>query len=255
MSEPAERVQALEELIETQGKHIRRGIKSVAWIYAILIIIVLAYTTYVYKFITEVVEEQTTEEQLVEYTRSWCAIELPKHRETAVKKLREESDVWANNLVAAVINMIPALEQRLKNHTDMAIASMMVELNKQVMPAFKEQLEANAMTVKQSWGDLSNEAFTKTISEMYFETMAKELDVYWDENFVKDLETFQTKLHAITAAGKAVTKKQDAQRRVLVNWTALSKGGDSGKSEVFAALLDRVKNEMPQFLPAKPKQD
>gem|GEM_PF-1840426 len=255
MSKPAEHVQALEEMIETQEKHIRRGMKTVAWIYAILIIIVLAYTTYVYKFITDVVEEQTTEEQVVEYARSWCATELPKHRETAVQKLREESDVWSKNLVAAVINMIPALEQRLKDHTDMAIASMMVELNKEVMPAFKKQLEANAMIVQQSWGDLSNEAFTKTISEMYFETMTKEFNVYWDQHFVKDLEAFQTKLHNITAEGKPVTKKQDAQRRVLVSWTALSKGGDSGKSEVFAALLERVENEMSQFLPAKPKQD
>jgi hypothetical protein len=255
MSNPAERVQALEEMIETQGKHIRRGIKTVAWIYAILIIIVLAYTTYVYHFITGIVEEQTTEEQVIAYTRSWCATELPKHRETAVKKLREESDVWSKDLVAAVINMIPTLEQRLKGHTDMAITSMMVELNREVMPAFKKQLEASAMTVKQSWGDLSNEAFMKTISEMYFETMAKELDVYWDQHFVTELETFQKKLHNITAEGKAVTKKQDAQRRVLVSWAALSKGGDSGKSEVFAALLERVKNEMSQFLPAKPKQD
>jgi len=255
MSKTAERVQALEKMIETQEKRIGRGMKMVAWIYAILIIIVLAYTTYVYKFITKVVKEQTTEEQVVAYARSWCAIELPKHRETAVKKLREQSDMWSKDLVAAVINMIPALEDRLKDHTDMAIASMMVEINKKVMPAFKKQLEADAMTVKQSWDDLGNEAFTKTISEMYFETMAKELDIYWDQHFVKDLEEFQTKLRNITAEGKAVTKKQDAQRRVLVSWAALSKGGDSGKSEVFAALLERVENEMSQFLPAKPKQD
>lgn len=90
---------------------------------------------------------------------------------------------------------------------------------------------------------------------MYFETMAKELDTYWDQHFVKDLEAFQIQLRNITAEGKPVTKKQDAQRRVLVSWAALSKGGDSGKSEVFAALLERVENEMSQFLPTKSKQD
>lgn len=148
MSKPADRVEALEKIIEMQEKHIRRGTKVVAWIYAVLIIIVLAYTTYVYSFITSVVEEQTTEEQLVAYTRSWCATELPKHRETAVRKLREESDVWSKDLVAAVINMIPALEERLKNHTSTAITSMMVELNREVMPAFMKQLEADALTIK-----------------------------------------------------------------------------------------------------------
>ena len=255
MSKPADRVEALEKIIEMQEKHIRRGTKVVAWIYAVLIIIVLAYTTYVYSFITSVVEEQTTEEQLVAYTRSWCATELPKHRETAVRKLREESDVWSKDLVAAVINMIPALEERLKNHTSTAITSMMVELNREVMPAFMKQLEADALTIKQSWDDLGNEAFTKTISKMYFETMAKELDTYWDQHFVKDLEAFQIQLRNITAEGKPVTKKQDAQRRVLVSWAALSKGGDSGKSEVFAALLERVENEMSQFLSTKSKQD
>ncbi len=255
MNKAAERVQALEKMIETQEKRIRRGMKMVAWIYAVLIIIVLAYTTYVYKFITDVVEEQTTEDQVTAYTRSWCITELPKHRKTALKKLREESDLWAKDLVTAVINMIPVLEDRLKVHADMAIASMMVELNKEVLPAFEKQLEADAMTVKQSWNDLGNEAFTKTISELYFETMAKELDFYLDQHFVKDLEEFQAELRNITAEGKPVTKKQDAQRRVLVSWAALSKGGDSGKSEVFAELLKRVENEMSQFLPAKPKQD
>ena len=163
--------------------------------------------------------------------------------------------MWSKDLVAAVINMIPALEERLKNHTSTAITSMMVELNKEVMPAFKKQLETDAITIKQSWDDLGNEAFTKTISKMYFETMAKELDTYWDQHFVKDLEAFQMQLRNITAEGKPVTKKQDAQRRVLVSWAALSKGGDSGKSEVFAALLERVENEMSQFLPTKSKQD
>ena len=66
MSKPADRVEALEKIIEMQEKHIRRGTKVVAWIYAVLIIIVLAYTTYVYSFITSVVEEQTTEEQTTE---------------------------------------------------------------------------------------------------------------------------------------------------------------------------------------------
>lgn len=65
-----------------------------------------------------------------------------------MRKLREESDVWSKDLVAAVINMIPALEERLKNHTSTAIRSMMVELNREVMPAFMKQLEADALTIK-----------------------------------------------------------------------------------------------------------
>lgn len=237
MTDLADRLASLEATLEGQEHQAKKKLTVTIVVYAILVLLVGAYTTVVGRSVAEL----TSTEALAEQIKGAVAQHLPAQRQALLAQIQGNSNAYAKSLVSYTIETcIPAVEAK----TTLALASltdMLAEaVHTRLMPAFVEFLRGDAPEIKRQYAALTDKEVGKGVALIFVSVIEAELDKYLNEQFVGDVGELQKGVRALGASGAKLTLREDAQRRALVYWAYLVEYAPVGDS-VYYDLIQQAK--------------
>ncbi len=243
-----ERVEALEQLLAQQEAKLQAKTKTTVIVYAILILIVAAYTT----FVAQKLREMTSREAAVELVGSWLSANVPAHRQAITDQLEANSEEYAKAVVRGALDtFLPAAEQQaqvvLVDLTDM-LASAVEE---QLIPAFSDYIREDTKGLKKQYAELTDKETGVVLARMFVASLEAEMDKWINEEFEERAAELQTKLLELGRKTEGLTRKEEAQKRALVCWAFLAEHGDTGES-LYGDLIEAAGKKLDGVLDVLP---
>ena len=86
------------------------------------------------------------------------------------------------------------------------------------------------------------------LSLIFVEVFEEQMDEYLNDRFTVEIIELQKRLMEFSRTdAERLTNKQDAQRRLLINWLYIAQQGDSGESPI-TMYLEMVQNRLQGFI-------
>jgi hypothetical protein len=250
MSRVSDRITNLENLIEERESKLRKKITSTKVIYGILVLVVAGYTL----AIVPLIKKESSVDKMLEIATGMLSQHATNLRTTAVDHIKENSDGWAKLAVTSAMDSIPKLGTPILAVFDDLTDYIVQHLESVLIPAFTQSIVENAGELKDQYAEFKDEEKMEGLSLIFVEVLEDEMDKYLNDRFVTEVFKLQRQLHSISGSNKTLTKREDAQRRILVNWMYLSKHGESGES-FFSNLVDKVKHQFKSLLEVEEEDD
>jgi len=236
MNEVAERVAALDEMLQERTKALQKRIKITIGVYVALALIVVWYTSVV----LSTMKELTSRKAVAEHVQSYLREQITPKREELVAQLRENSDELAEQCVGSIVKqVVPQVEEIARFILDELADSVAVAIEKQMMPAFVDFIKQDSDKLKAQYADLQDDEVAKGVVGIFVSVIEEELDKVLDRDFEEKAQELQQRLVLLSRAKKGeLTKQQDAQRRALMYWSYLAQHHDPGTSIYYDMLMD-----------------
>ncbi len=235
MTAVADKLAALEAALAEQEVTLRRKTKTTVIVYAILVGVVAGYTFYVAKLIKEL----TSKEALTEHIQSALSGIVPERRQAIIDQLKSSAPDLAKTAVGQIEQtVIPTIEQQAKGVLDKLAGTVVKSIREKVVPDFAEFLRKDANTLKQAHSELLDKESSEAVVLLFISIIEEELDKYLNDRFIHAVGDLRKEVMDLTKKGARLTRREDAQRRVLINWAYLAEHKDVGTSLYFDLLQD-----------------
>lgn len=232
MNKVEEKIRALEQLVDERERKLNRKIKTTIVIYAVLVVVVAAYTT----IIVPKFKEETSPEKLHEIARGTIGEHITELRIRAADHIREHSADWASLAVRRSIEMIPQLEDPILQLSDDLNDYIAEHIEHVLIPSFTNALKEHAEEIRDRYKEFNDEEKMRGLALIFIEVFEEQMDDYLNDRFTVEVFELQKRLMDFSRTGGQMTKKQDAQRRLLINWLYIAEVGESGESPLTTYL-------------------
>ncbi len=243
MSTVTDRISALERLLEEKDENLKKKIKMTGLIYGVLVLIVAIYTTWI---IPEI-KKMTSPEVAAELALAQISANIPQLRSAAVKQIRDNQDQWIAAIIEQVIQTIPQLEKPALVAFDQITDYLVQHVEHVLIPAFTAALKDNAVELKDRYQDFRDEEKMQGLALVFVEIFELEMDRYLNDKFIKEVYGLREKLRVLAEPTSELTKKELAQRKILVNWMYITETQQFGDTKVIN-FIDKLKSNFTSLL-------
>ena len=237
MSAVSDRVKSLENLLSDREDRLNKKITRTIIIYVILVCFTGAYTIFMVYYLKRQTSPDVLSEVAVNLTSQYAA----KGRDYAVNRIGDNSEELAQAVVTQTIESIPKAEIPILNAVDIFIDYVEQHMKNELIPAFTRVLEKHADELRARYQDLQDEEKMQGLALVFVDILELEMDRYINEALISEVFELKKKLLEFARADATLTKKQLAQREVLINWVYLTENQDVGDS-FFFNFIEKVKD-------------
>ncbi len=241
MSKVSDRIASLENLIQEREIKLNKKIKNSVIIYIVLVICVGIYTTVV----GSKIKELTTIENMFEVARGTIAGHVTTLRNEGINKIKGNSDQWAATMVNQGIDVIPQLEKPILMVFDDLNDYVIQHVENVLVPAFTDAIRDNAADLKDRYNEFKDDEKMQGLSLIFVEIFENEMDKYINDKFISEVFDLQFKLNSLASSNLELTKREIAQRKIIINWLYLvdnTKAGDSPLSSFISRFANQAKS-------------
>ena len=243
MSKIADKITGLEDLLEERERKLYKKIRNSIMIYVVLVIFVIAYTS----FVVTQIKKLTTVEYAFEIIKGTMSEQVTTLRNKGTQKIKENSDMWATNLVIQIVDTIPLLEKPVLMIFDDMTNYIVLHVENVLVPAFTANLRENAEELKSRYKEFQDEEKMQGLSYIFVEIFENEMDKYINDKFVSEVFNLQKKLRELSSDNVELTRKEEAQRRILINWMYLTDNADFSESPL-SRLVDKLSRQLQSLI-------
>lgn len=231
----SDKLSQLEVAITAEQVRLQKRVSQAVIVYSIIIVAVIGYTTY----LVPKLQQRTSPEALTELGKSTISQYAEQGREHLLAQLETNSEDVAKQIVTTVVEQVPHLDQYVGDLVDALSDQLVQTIQAELVPQFTAVLDANSAEIKDSYDELNDDEVAEGLVGLFMEVIEGEMDKYLNEEFVHSVGELQKQLRELGRPDVALTRKQDAQRRVLIYWSYLAKNGEVGDS-VFRECIGRL---------------
>jgi len=230
------RLEALEKSAQEEFSKAKRGLTVTCIGYAVLFIVVVAYTTVAYKLITSWATPETISAMAITYAKD----QLPLLKNEIGKQTKENAPVIADRLVSMVHSVIPQAENFAKTQIDMAVDTQLEKFRNEYMPELTLELKKTLKDAEKSAKPLTEPGASKEYADFFADTLDAELAKILDENAKKQMAWLRDELGVLKSKpASRMTAKELAEKRLVIYWLFLVNNAEVGDS-AFSSYLKTV---------------
>lgn len=239
----------IEELtisVEERSVRYRRGMILTGIIYAVLVVFVFGYTSYIYRQISEL----TTPDNLSQFAVNSIRAQFPTVREGAKKQMQPVAAAIAREAVSGGLGMIPNAGAYARATIDERVDSLLDDFEKKDMPIIEAALDQALSEVLAGDGAKDPDALSQAISKKVSAKIGKELDKIINSEFYASVGSLQNDLDKLrTKEAKTLTSRDFAERQFIFCWLRLNDIAELGTSETsFLSTVSGVTNSLSKNL-------
>lgn len=218
-----DKIKAFEaKLIEERDK-LQKSFKLAMITYIILALVVLIYTTFAYSAFYSLIGPEGMKEQGTMIVNT--AADYP---DKLLLEYEANRDEWAKAVTDKALAAIPEVEKVITTQLDAYNADIKEALRKEIMPGFNEYLTGTTPALKVRLAELKKTRPDATIGMVLTNVFVEYLDqetakLLREDEVIAKAEDLQRDLHSLQKADGKLTKKQLAERKLLVNFILISK--------------------------------
>jgi hypothetical protein len=244
MSTATERIAALEEMLNAQERKMAGKVRTVIIVYAVLILLVAAYTS----FVVAAVRELTSRQAVAEQVGAWLNENLHVKRQELVDQLTGQADDYAKTAVKFVLyDVLPEIENRTRDALDGFGDLLAQEVEEQIFPAFADFIRDDAERLRREYGTLRKDETGAALVTVFIDVIEREMDKYLNDHFIAAVGELQAQIRALAKPKGPLTRKELAQRQALVHWSYLAEHGEVGSS-LYYDMLQEAKERFAAYM-------
>ncbi len=237
MSKIADKISTLETLLNQKETKLKKKITNTLIIYAVLVAVVAGYTLWIVPKLKEITSTQAmTEIILTEVSEL-----LSKMRTNFTDEVHANSSVWAVEIVKQSIEAIPQVEEPLLEKADAMIDYLAQHLENQLIPSFTDFLRENSVELRERYAEFKDEEMMQGLSLIFVETIETEIDQYLNDYLIKEISHLRNQIRQLNQGKKILTKRDEAQRNLIVSWVYLTEN-HADEGSILSDCLSRVKD-------------
>ncbi|OGV64639.1 MAG: hypothetical protein A3K19_29890 [Lentisphaerae bacterium RIFOXYB12_FULL_65_16] len=219
-------------------------IRTVIIVYAILILLVAGYTS----FVVSAIRDLTSRKAVAEQIGAWLNENLPVKRQELVDQLKNDADSYAKTTVGFVLDTaLPGIEKKTRDILDGFGDLLAQEIEEQILPAFTDFIREDAQRLKLEYGNLRQEEMGEALVTVFLEVIEKEMDNYLNDHLIAAVGDLQEQIRHLAKPHGPLTRKEMAQRQTLVHWSFLAEHGDTGTS-LYYDMLQQTKDRFAAYM-------
>jgi hypothetical protein len=163
MSKVADKILALETLLNEKESKLKKKITNTQIIYAVLIALVAGYTLWIVPKIKEVTSTTVMSEIIVTQVSEL----LTKMRTNFATEVRSNSASWATTIVDQTIAAIPQVEEPILEKADFMIDYVAQHIENELIPAFTDSLRENSAELRERYSEFKEEEMMQGLSLIF----------------------------------------------------------------------------------------
>lgn len=215
--------------------------KLAAIVYGLLVIFVFGYTWVIFGKL----QASVTPDSISAVVNNTLVSAIPTIREKMIVYSKQQGPVLADKAVQAAHEAIPQVEDIIKRVIDRQVEILLTEMKTEMFPQFVDILRKNADEINQHAEVLTDDVAVQELAKIIAEELQNEINYHI--NAFKTVHELRAQLDELAAKPAAkLTRKEAAEREILVNWLYLVKNGESFQS-VLTLLVQRFSYALEHF--------
>lgn len=241
-----EKMNALSEKIEKMQKQAMKSTKVYAIIYLVVVLFVFIYTN----VIMEMIKVQVTPDNLSAQLRVTIEEQLlsDENCEKVISYCKEQGPIWAEDLVGMTHKqIIPMVKLQVKDAVDKTADEGIVAMQKELFPKIKKLINANAHELSKH-KDITDQNIANEMAKILVDECEKQIDGFINDNVKYRIGVLRDQLENMSSSPlDKLSKKQAAERKVIVSWVYLLEHGES-PADSFGELLKSINGTYEDFM-------
>jgi len=221
----------IEELtisVEQRSIRYHRAMVLTGIIYAVLVVLVFGYTSYLYRQIVSLATADNLSQFLVNSARA----QFPAVRADAKAQMQPVAAAVAREVVSGGLNIIPNAGTYARAAINEQVDSLLDQFEKTDMPIIESALDEAVTDVLSKESAKDSEALSQEISRHVSGKIAEELDKLINADFYNSVGNLKNSLDKLrTKNAKELTSRDFAEREFLFCWLRLTDIAETGASE------------------------
>ncbi len=233
------RIDSLLKNVEEQKNKVVVTGKTISFVYALLAVFVVFYTSILFIKI----KESVTNDSISAAARNMITaklLDVPAFLDDVVENRTEN---LVDNMIASIYDQIPTLENMAKNMICEHTGALIFQIKTDLFPQFHEIIRQNAEEIKNAAEALSDENATKELAKTIVKHISEEID--YSHGLITS--EVQGKVEEITKHFEAIlnkplnelTAKELSQRKLMVDWLYLV-DKEEGLDKILKTLINRT---------------
>jgi hypothetical protein len=232
-AELLKKLEALEKSIVQDKQRAEKSFVTTLVIYGILLIFVIGYTT----FLTNSLRATATPETVAAFLGSAVEEQIPELKTYIKENAKTQAPIWAAKAVDYTIDMIPQLESIAKEQIDVLVTSLINQFRNEYMPDVVKFCRENLDMAFKNADIVSDEEMAKAVSGILVEELEDEVDKLLTDKFFFKMKELRKEIDRIaTTPDSNMTRRDLAEKRVLLYWTFLVDHAETGQSHFLDAI-------------------
>ena len=215
----------IEEKLAAQLKKSKFSLKITAILYLIIVIFVIAYSSYV----TSKFKALATPDTIAELLILKAEQSIPVITDYLKDNSHALADSFANQTVDYARSMIPSLGLLIQGNIDVFITRINDEFSSKYLPIIDEYFKLNKTSILQHIKTLSNEDAAKALAEELMERVNFGVLSTGSEFNTAMVEFKQELDHLASTPNDKLTRKELAHKRAIGYWVYLVKHAEPGE--------------------------
>lgn len=227
------KLDALDKTIQDERNKVSSNIKLAAFAYGIIVILVFGYTT----FITLRYREMATPKTVAVIVSDAAKNKIPLMSGYLHEHAKTQAPAWADRGFEYLHTMVPEIEKLAKTQIDDIIDGVIKHTQDNYVPQLSKYLDEHVDRLFSNKDVVTDHKLARGISQLLVDELNREIDKVVHDKFYTKISDLRKDVEVIAAKPKErLTKKEDAERRVLLYWMFLVKYGDPGDSKFIESL-------------------
>ena len=247
MKDIENKIDSLTKKIEEMRDKSQSSTKIASIVYIVLVIFVFAYTS----TIMSLVKEKATADSISAQLRLIIDRDLltDANRQWVKDKCNEQSPVIAESLVQLAHNqIIPTIEIQLKQLIDTQVDSIIARLEKDVFPEVSKVVQEHAQDLRSHADDITDENIANELAKILANEFDREMGKFINDKLKYRINALRQELDKISSKPYSeLTKKEAAERLMIVNWVFLMEHHESPRN-LLGEMLKGINDTYQGFL-------
>lgn len=247
MKDLENKINDLTAKIENLRKKTQSSTKISSIVYIVLVIFVFAYTS----TIMSLVKKKATADSISAQLRLIIDRDLltDANRKWVLDTCKERSPDVADALVEMAHNqIIPTLEIHLKQLVDQQVDSIIVRLDRDVLPELTKVVKEHANDLKTHADDITDEAVAQELAKILAKEFDREMGNFINDKVKHRMNLLREELDRISEKPYSqLTLKEAAERRMIVNWVFLMEHHEAPQN-IFGEMIKGVNGAYEGFM-------
>ncbi len=229
------KIEELTASVEERSARYHRAVVLTGVVYAVLVVLVFGYTSYLYRQITSLATPDNLSQFLVNSARA----QFPAVREDARKQMKPLAAAVAREVVSGGLGMIPNAGTCVRAAIDGQVDAILDEFEKKDMPIIEAAMDEAVTDILAKNKASDPEALSSEIAGRVSEKVGEELDKIINADFYSSVGNLKLNLEKLrTKDPKTLTSRDFAEREFIFCWLRLNDIAETGASE--ASVLSTV---------------
>lgn len=246
MASAKDQADAILKKLRTERESLEKNLKRLVAVYGVLSVVLLFGTHEMYKQIYEIVGPKG-----VETFGTSVVTTIAGAPDKLVYLYQENKDLFADQVIDHTLKAMPELEAFLKNRMSQYGDQVGVAMRKQLLPQFATYIKENSGQLKARYNEAKatrkDLTFGMFLTDVFVDILDKELAKALNEDkVIKEAEDLQKALYSLQKSDGPITKRQEAERKVLVNFVIMAQmRADGDESPILEGLNKFLQKRFP----------